>query len=310
MPSIEILQFLNHLKVERGASPHTLRAYLEDLNQFGDYLVRGKAALTKTPGEPRPPLSFEQIRQARKEDVRAFLAHVQTTGGSARTSARKLAALRGAYRFFLRMEWLDENPAQSIRSPKQKRELPGVLSVAEAARLMEAPDISSPLGLRDRALLETLYSSGIRASEAVGISLPDLELSRGLVRVFGKRKKERLAPLGSHAIQALEAYLLVRGTLGAPRHQRLFVNFRGGALTTRSVQRLIEKYVRQILPGRHEVSPHTLRHTFATHMLDGGADLRVVQELLGHESLSSTQIYTHISMDRLKDIYRQAHPHA
>lgn len=310
MSGLEILQFLNHLRVERGFSQHTLRAYRHDLDQFADYLEHGVKALHRAPEEPRPQATLDRLRAADKDRVRAFLAHVQTTGGSSRTSARKLASLRAAYRFFVRMEWMEENPAQQVRSPKQRRDLPGVLSIPEAAKLMEAPDASEPLGARDRALLETLYSSGMRASEAAALRIPDLDLGRGMTRVFGKRRKERIAQLGSFAVSALKAYLRVRGELGRPGHATVFVNARGGPLTTRSIQRVVEKYVRQVLPGRREVSPHTLRHTFATHMLDGGADLRVVQELLGHESLSSTQIYTHVSIDRLKDVYRQAHPHA
>ncbi len=310
MSAIDVLEFMNHLRVERGFSPHTLRAYMNDIQQFCAFLREGPKALVVKGEAPREPASLEVLAGAGKLDVRAFLAHVQTGGGSPRTSARKLAAIRAIYKFFVRTGRLDENPAQGLKSPKLPRELPDVLSIAEAAQLMEAPDTSVPLGKRDRALLETLYASGIRASELAGLHLPDLDLGRGSMRVLGKRDKERIAQLGSYAVQAIQQYLPARAELGNPGHDTLFVNFRGGPLTTRSVQRVVEKYVRQILPGRREVSPHTLRHSFATHMLDGGADLRVVQELLGHESLSSTQIYTHVSIDRLKDIYRNAHPHA
>ncbi len=310
MSGLQILQFLNHLKVERGYSPHTLRAYLNDLDQFAGYLAHGVRALRLSAEEPKTKASFEVLQAASKDQVRAFLAHVQTAGGSARTSARKLASLRSAYRFFVRMEWMDDNPAQLVKSPKLRHHLPEVLSIPDAAKLMEAPDLGEPLGLRDRALLETLYSSGVRASEAVSMRVDDLDLARGWVRVFGKRSKERLAQLGSCAVKAIEDYLPVRVALLQKDHDRLFVNFRGGPLTTRSVQRIIEKHVRAVLPGRYEITPHTLRHTFATHLLDGGADLRAVQELLGHESLSSTQIYTHMSIDHLKEVYRRAHPHA
>ncbi len=310
MSMVDVLQFVHHLKVERGFSPHTLRAYLNDLDQFCDFLENGAAAFRRPDGEPRPRASLDTLRTADKQQVRAFLAHVQTAGGSPRTSARKLAALRTAYRFFVQRGKLELNPAQQVRAPKRRRDLPDVLSIPEVTRLMEAPDTGTPLGLRDKALLETLYSSGTRASEAAGVVLGDVDLGQGVMRVLGKRRKERMAQLGSHAVAALQAYLPARNELGAPEHDRLFVNFRGGPLTTRSIQRVVEKYVREVLPGRREVSPHTLRHTFATHMLDAGADLRVVQELLGHESLSSTQIYTHVSIDRLKQIYRETHPHA
>jgi integrase/recombinase XerC len=306
----EIQRLVNYLEGERGFSPHTVRAYLKDLEQFCDYVISGPKAFEREPGEPRPPATLEALARATRNDIRAFLAHVQTGGGTARTSARKLAAIRAAYKFFVRGGDLEDSPAQTVKSPKPARDLPDVLSIPEVTALLEAPDTTDPLGIRDRAILETLYSSGIRAGELVGLRLSDLDLNEGLMYVLGKRKKERIAHLGSYAVAAIRDYLSVRLDLGHPGHDRLFVNFRGGPLSTRSVQRIIERYVRQVLPGRGEVSPHTLRHTFATHMLDAGADLRVVQELLGHESLSSTQIYTHVSIDRLKQVYRETHPHA
>ena len=310
MSTTEILQFIHYLKLERNFSAHTLRAYTNDLEQFCGFLHQGVAVFDNTDNDPHPYASLTLLKKATKNDVRAFLAHVQTRGSSPRTAARKLAALRAAYRYFIRMELLENNPAQTIKAPKLSRELPDVLSIPEVTQLMEAPDCSTPLGKRDRALLETLYSAGIRASEAAGLEIDDLDWTNACVRVLGKRKKERIAHLGSYALNALQTYLEIRTQLGKPKHNILFINFRGGPLTTRSIQRVVEKYVRQTLPGRTEISPHTLRHTFATHLLDGGADLRVVQELLGHESLSSTQIYTHVSMDRLKQIYKDAHPHA
>jgi len=301
--------FINYLETERAFSPHTLRAYLLDLAQFCDYVTNGPDSFDRDP-EERPPASLEALRRAGRNDIRAFLAHVQTAGGTPRTSARKLAAIRAAYRFYVRIGDLTDNPAQTVKSPKLARDLPDVLSIPEITALLAAPDTSQPLGIRDRAILETLYSSGIRAAELTGLTLRAVDMVGGSMVVLGKRRKERIAYLGSYAVEALQAYLHVRGSLGNPKHERLFVNFRGGPLTTRSVQRVVEQYVRQALPGRRDISPHTLRHTFATHMLDAGADLRVVQELLGHESLSSTQIYTHVSIDRLKEVYRDSHPHA
>jgi integrase/recombinase XerC len=310
MSAIDILQYMNHLRVERRFSAHTLRAYRNDLEQFCDYIINGKAALLREEGELRPQATLDTLRRAGRTEIRSFLAHVQTTRGSARTAARKLAALRSAYRFFLKTGRIEDNPALLVRAPRLPKELPDVLSIPEVTALLEAPDLSTPLGLRDRALLETLYSSGIRAAEAAALKIPEIDLGAGVMRVFGKRKKERIAHLGSHARKAIQHYLRVRPELGKPEHQILFVNHRGGPLTTRSIQRVVERYVRQVLPSRREISPHTLRHTFATHMLDGGADLRVVQEMLGHESLSSTQIYTHVSIERLRQVYREAHPHA
>lgn len=304
-----IQRFADHLAAERGFSPHTVQAYLADLEQFCAYLAIGPDAFTR-PAEERPPAAFDALRRTDRNDIRAFLGHVRAVGGSARTAARKLSSLRAAYRFYVRAGMLADNPALELKAPKLARDLPDVLSIPEVTALIEAPDTTQPLGARDRAILETLYSSGIRCAELAGLRLDSVDLVGGTMTVLGKRSKERLAHLGSHAVDALRVYLRIRGELGAPAHRRLFVNARGGPLTTRSVQRIVERYVRQVLPGRRQISPHTLRHTFATHMLDAGADLRVVQEMLGHESLSSTQIYTHVSIDRLKQVYRSAHPHA
>ncbi len=310
MTEPEIQRFSDYLAAERGFSNHTQRAYLNDIAQFCGYIERGPAAFSVDGEDEYPEPRFDALRRATRNDIRAFLGHLRTLGSSPRTTARKLSALRAIYKFFVRVGTLDENPAQSVRSPKLPRDLPDVLSIPEVTALMEAPDTATPLGKRDRAILETLYSSGVRCAELAGLTLDAVDLIGGTMVVLGKRKKERMAHLGTCALDALQAYLAVRGALGHPGHARLFVNARGGPLTTRSVQRIVEKYVRAVLPGRRNVSPHTLRHTFATHMLDGGADLRVVQEMLGHESLSSTQIYTHVSVDRLKEVYRQAHPHA
>ena len=302
-------RFAKHLEVERGFSVHTLRAYLGDLDQFCDYLSNGAVAFSREKDD-RPLATFDVLQRANKNDVRAFLAHVQTTGSTQRTAARKLAAIRAAFRFFTRIGAISENPTLALRSPRVSKELPEVLSVQEVGALLQAPDRSDPLGKRDSALLEVLYSGGIRAAELAGLSIRDIDLVGGTMRVLGKRRRERIAYLGGFAVDALQSYLGVRVELGQPAHERLFVNAKGGPLTTRSVQRVVERYVREALPMRRNVSPHTLRHSFATHMLDAGADLRVVQELLGHQSLSSTQIYTHVSIDRLKEIYRAAHPHA
>lgn len=309
MSAIDVLLFMNHLRVERNLSPHTLRAYLSDLDQFCDFIEHGAAAFSRAPEAPRARASLDVMKRADKNLVRSYLAHVQTTGGTARTSARKLASLRTAYGWFLREGKIDEDPASQVRSPKLPKALPETLSIPEVTALLEAPDASEPLGKRDRAILELLYSSGIRASELTGLKLSDIDLSHGVMRVFGKRRKERIAYIGTHAAHALEAYFTVRSALAAPDNETLFVNARGGALTSRSVQRVVEKHARAALPMKREVSPHTLRHSFATHLLDGGADLRVVQEMMGHESLASTQVYTHVSIDRLKTVYRDAHPH-
>lgn len=302
--------FADYLRLERGFSAHTLRAYCADLGQFCAFLAHGPRCFDPEGEAEPPPVTAALLGRATRDDLRRFLAHVQTRGGSPRTSARKLAALRTAYKYFLRAGALEHNPAESIRAPRRARGLPEVLSIPELSALLEAPDAATPLGLRDRALLETLYSSGMRASEICAMRISSLALDQGTVRVLGKRKKERIAHLGGPARAAIAAYLRVRAELGRPRHDTLFVNARGGPLTTRSLQRVVERHVRIALPGRRGVSPHTLRHTFATHLLDAGADLRAVQELLGHDSLASTQVYTHVSIDRLRQVYEQAHPHA
>lgn len=303
-------RFLKHLEVERGYSAHTLRAYVSDLEQFCAYMKQGAAVFNQAEGTaPRSDVSLTLLKRASRNDIRAFLGHVQTAGSSPRTAARKLAAIRNIYTYYVRTGDLRENPAQSLRAPKRARELPGVLSIPEVTAILDGPE-DDPAGVRDRAILEVLYSSGIRASELTGLLVADVDLLGGTIRVLGKRRKQRIGHLGSYARKAVSNYLKVRNELGNPSHNRLFVNSRGGPLTSRSVQRVVEKYVRQEFPGRRDITPHTFRHTFATHMLDGGADLRVVQELLGHESLSSTQVYTHVSMERLRTVYNDAHPHA
>lgn len=310
MGEADLQQFADHLAVERGYSIHTVRAYLKDVQQFCRYVHLGPKAFDDDSVRDAGPAGPVTLKKATRDDVRAFLGHVQTAGGTPRTAARKLASLRAAYRWYTRTGAVERNPARELKSPKLSRELPEVLSIPEVAALLESPDLRDAAGLRDRALLEVLYSTGVRASELAGLRMRNVDLAGGTLAVLGKRKKERLAYLGDPATDALHAYLKARGELGHPAHDRVFVNARGGPLTTRSVQRIVDKYVMQALPDRRGVSPHTLRHTFATHLLNAGADLRVIQELLGHASLSSTQIYTHVGIDRLKEIYRQAHPHA
>lgn len=309
--SLEI--FFEHLRVERGLSPHTLRAYESDLEHFCDFIQNKKEAFSSEADETRKQritASLETLQKASRNDIRSFLAHVQSFGGSTKTASRKLSALKTVYRFFVRQGIITSNPALTIRTPKQRRNLPAVLSIDETLQLLNSVDGEDAISVRDRALLEVLYSTGMRANECATLKLSSLDTSSGLIRVFGKRRKERLVPLGSYAKQYLTKYLFIRFELGQPSHDIVFVNARGGPLTTRSIQRIIEKHARKTLPWRDDVSPHTLRHSFATHMLDGGADLRVVQEILGHEQLSTTQIYTHISIEHLREVYLKSHPHA
>lgn len=309
--SMEI--FFEHLRVERGLSSHTIRAYEADLEQFCDYIQNGANAFDIESEESRKQrvlVNLDTLKKATRQDVRSFLFHIQGSGCSARTVSRKLSALKTAYRFLVKRGLLSENPATATRTPKISRELPTVLTIEEVTKLLESIDGEDAISIRDRALLEVLYSTGIRASECASLTLSSIDFSSGLVRVLGKRRKERLVPLGSYAKNALTRYLNVRQSLGNPTHQFLFVNARGGPLTTRSIQRIVESRALTALPYRNDVSPHTLRHSFATHMLNGGADLRVVQEILGHEQLSTTQIYTHVSIERLREVYVKTHPHA
>ena len=278
------------MRVERNASPHTCSNYQFDLEQFVRFL------------------GHRRIREVTPLEVRRFVAHLSTAQVSRRTTARKLSCLRSFYRFLCREGVLSNNPAAVIPTPRLEKRLPAFLDEAQVTRLLEAPTTQKWLGRRDRALLETLYSTGIRVSELVGLNLDDLDEISGTIIVRGKGKKERLCPIGETALSAIRAYLAKR-----PKKLRmpyaLFVSQKLGRLTARQVDRLLRRYIAERnLPAN--ISPHSLRHSYATHLLERGADLRSVQELLGHASLSTTQIYTHITPQRLKKIYDQAHPRA
>ncbi|MBI4510729.1 MAG: tyrosine recombinase [Deltaproteobacteria bacterium] len=301
-------EFARYLEVERGASKHTLAAYLADVEEFRRVHVERRAK------EPEP---------ARVDivDVRAYLAALFGNHESSSIS-RKLSSLRAFFRFLARRGQVKDNPCAHVRSPKRRRPLPRALSVDDTFRLVEAPtapreaSADSPLRARDRAILEMLYGAGLRVSECCALDLHDVTEQGGmaLVRVRkGKGAKERIVPLGSQAARALSEYVAIRGALRDPKTQvqdlsALFLNQRGGRLTARSVQRHLSRYVLE--SGTPSATPHALRHSFATHLLDGGADLRSIQELLGHASLSSTQVYTKVSMDHLMSVYDKAHPHA
>lgn len=294
-----VAQFLRYLSGERNASPLTLKSYREDLMALAAWLGEqyGDA--------PRP----EQITML---DLRGYVAAMHEAGYAKSTIARRLASLRSFYRFGQREGWTRTNPAKALRNPRKARALPHFLSTDDIGRLLEAPSRASQLGLRDRAMLETLYSAGLRVSELVGMNDGDLDFEAGVLRVRGKGRRERIAPLGSYAIEAIGRWLRARRlapneALG--RQAPVFVNKFGRRLTTRSVGRLLEKYLATTgLDAR--TSPHTLRHSFATHLLDRGADIRSVQELLGHKSLVTTQIYTHLSTANLRAAYEKAHPRA
>jgi integrase/recombinase XerC len=295
----QIAQFLTYLRVERGASPHTLKGYREDLIAAADYFASEDGATPE-------PASITAV------DLRGLLSALHEAGYAKTSIARKLASLRSFYKYGQREGWAASNPARALRNPRKGRSLPHFLTTEEIGRLLSAPPADSDMGLRDRAMLETMYSGGLRVSELVGLSDGDVDISQGVLRVRGKGRKERLSPLGSFALRALNAWLRVRKISpkeSQGREAPLFTNRFGTRLTTRSVGRMLEKYLRETGLDRR-TSPHTLRHSFATHLLDRGADIRSVQELLGHKSLVTTQIYTHVSTANLRAAYEKAHPRA
>jgi integrase/recombinase XerC len=301
MPSA-IDQFLEYLRVERNASELTIKSYREDLELLSEWLAGDDG--TKTVPHPR---------DLKTTDLRKFVAVLHEAGYAKTTVARKLASLRSFFRFGQREGWSKSNPAKPLRNPRKSRSLPHFLANAEIGRLLSAPPKNMPFGLRDRAMLETMYSAGLRVSELVGINDGDLDMGQGIVRVRGKGRRERMAHVGSYATAALKAWLAVRKLAATernhPREAPVFTNKYGTRLTTRSVGRMLEKYLKQTgLDLR--TTPHTLRHSFATHLMDRGADIRSVQELLGHKSLVTTQIYTHVSTAGLKQVYERAHPRA
>jgi integrase/recombinase XerC len=295
----QVAQFLKHLQMERGASPHTLKGYREDLIAAAEYFA------DETGASPDPG-TITAV------DLRGFLAALHDAGYAKTSIARKLASLRSFYKFGQREGWAATNPARALRNPRKGRSLPHFLTTDQIGALLAAPPAATPMGMRDRAMLETMYSAGLRVSELVGLSDGDVDLPQGVLHVRGKGRRERLSPLGSYASRAIEAWRRVRYV--APKESQgreapLFTNRFGMRLTTRSVGRMLEKYLRETGLDQR-TSPHTLRHSFATHLLDRGADIRSVQELLGHKSLVTTQIYTHVSTANLRAAYEKAHPRA
>jgi len=294
-----VLDFLSYLELERGLSRNTLDAYRTDLHQYGEFLgAHGLDALAVRPA-----------------DVSEFLAGLATGDGrpacSSATVHRKAACLRSFYKHLRRDELIGEDPTAALSAPRRAKKLPQVLNYAEVQKLLAAPRGDEPTTLRDRALLEVMYACGLRASETIGLELGDINLEEGFLRARGKGSKERLVPLGRKAIAAISGYLRGgRPKLVGERHEvKLFVNFRGGPLSRQGLYKIVQRNAREAGLGG-QLSPHTLRHSFATHLLAGGCDLRAVQEMLGHADVSTTQMYTHLSGERLKEVYFQAHPRA
>ena len=301
----DIADFLRYLWVEKNASQNTLRSYEGDLLQFLSYLtLRGDL--------PSASIDWKDINPLL---IRSFLCELISKGNMKSSVARKLASLRTFFKYLLRQGKIVFNPAQRVASPKLPRKLSSFLSADEATALLESADTPTPQGLRDRSILEVFYGGGIRLSELVGLDLCDLDMEAGLIRVLGKGGKERVVPIGSYAISALREYLARRDKFFPPAKKgergetAVFLNRWGSRLSGRSVSQIVLKYLRKSGVSHH-ITPHSLRHSFATHLLDGGADLRAIQELLGHARLSTTQRYTHLSMDKIMEVYEKAHPKA
>jgi integrase/recombinase XerD len=295
-----LLDFLAYLELERGLSRNTLEAYRSDLQQYGEFLARrGVDPLAVVPADLASFVS--ELADGREGRPAVAPATLQ----------RKIACLRSFYRHLRRDGILDHDPTSELRAPRSRQRLPKVLSRDEVARLLQQPRGSSPAAIRDRALLETMYACGLRASEAIGLELSDVDLEAGILRARGKGSKERIVPIGSKAIESLNAYLeKARPRLVGDRDQpRVFVNLRGGGLSRQGLYKIVQGHARSA-GLEQRMSPHTLRHTFATHLLAGGCDLRSLQEMLGHADIGTTQVYTHLSADRLRDVYFDAHPRA
>lgn len=290
-----IHEFITYLSVERGLATNTLESYGRDLRQYSEYLEADS----------------ETLDAVSRSTVVAYLLHLQGQGKATATIARRLAALKAFYQFLLRERRINQDPTANLESPKLEKRLPKVLTVREVERLLAQPDPAQPAGMRDRAMLELLYATGIRVSELVSLSVVDVNLEMGYIRCSGKGAKERIVPLGSLAIQSCREYLeRARGRLVKHESEEaLFVNHHGHRLTRQGFWKIVKKYADDAKIEK-EITPHTLRHSFATHLLENGADLRSVQEMLGHADISTTQIYTHVTKGRLKEVYARTHPRA
>ena len=325
--SVVIQEFLNYLSFEKRFSDHTGKCYGADLRQFGEFLSASKDDAPSRPDQS----SFEYQADGQTTDVatqtqaqldqmllsvdvnsvRSYMALLNDKGYSKSTVARKLATLRSFYKFLVKRNQISSNPVTVVRTPKQEKKLPNFLEYEEVKKLLDTPPVSNWLGARDRAILETLYSTGIRVSELVALNMEDIDFLGEVLHIRGKGKKERITPIGSSALQVIQHYMEFRNKRSQNNtnfdNKVLFVNKHGRRLSTRSVRRKMDKYLKMagLDPA---ISPHTLRHSFATHMLNNGADLRSVQELLGHQSLSTTQVYTHLNTAKLKDVYDNSHP--
>jgi len=293
----DIHQFVSYLSTERRYSPNTVLAYKQDLIQFQNYLLESHG--------------FEEdwmAKDVKRDHIRGFLGDLIKHGLSKKSAARKLASIRAFFHFMLKRKAIDVNPAISLRAPKIEAHLPAFVSEIEIANALESID-RSQAGSRDRAILELFYGTGMRLSELAGLCMDQIDFNNATVRVMGKGRKERVIPVGRKVLMVIRAYLSIRSTFDPKDRNALFLNLKGRRISPRGIQSIVNKRLRQVSEKR-KLSPHILRHSFATHLLDHGADLRAVKELLGHASMSTTQVYTHVSVDRLKKVYKQAHPRA
>ena len=291
-----VSEFINYLAVERGLAQNTLESYGRDLRQFQAYLQDSK---------------IDFMKDLNRSTILTYLNSLQSNGKAVSTISRNLAAIKSFYQYLVRERYLEKDPAAHLESPKLEKKLPKVLSVNEVEELLKQPNATLPAGLRDKAMLELLYATGIRVSELISLNISDVNLDMGYIKCYGKGSKERIVPLGSIAAKCVQDYL----TKGRPKLVRtyeeaaLFINHHGNRLTRQGFWKIIKKYAQEANIIK-EITPHTLRHSFATHLLENGADLRSVQEMLGHADISTTQIYTHVTRNHLKEVYDKTHPRA
>lgn len=291
-----VQEFINYLSAERGLAQNTLESYGRDLRQFQAFLVNEHLDL---------------VKQANRAAIFSYLQNLQLKGRAVSTISRNLAAIKSFYQFLVREKYIDKDPSANLESPKLEKRLPKILSVAEVEELLKQPNSFLPTGMRDRAMLELLYATGIRVSELISLNISDVNLDMGYLKCYGKGAKERIVPVGSIAVKCVQEYI----NKGRPKLIRtydepaLFVNHHGNRLTRQGFWKIIKKYAQEAHINK-DITPHTLRHSFATHLLENGADLRSVQEMLGHADISTTQIYTHVTRNHLKEVYDKTHPRA
>ncbi|MFD2672828.1 site-specific tyrosine recombinase XerD [Marinicrinis sediminis] len=294
----QIKQFLHYISVEKGLSVNTLQSYERDLTQFALYI--------------KETFQVQEVQQIKKQHVTSYLLHGRQQGKASASISRSLVAIRGFFQFLQIERWIDKNPIQHLEMPKQEKRLPKALSIEEVDRLLQAPDVKEKAGLRDKAMLEILYASGMRVTELLDLNMDSVHTGMGFVRCIGKGSKERIIPLGKISLTCVHEYVEMARphfVRKQPQEDALFVNQKGVRMTRQGFWKIIKKYGSE-LGIKKELTPHTLRHSFATHLLENGADLRAVQEMLGHADISTTQIYTHVTKSKMKEIYDRAHPRA